>query len=267
MPYKDPYFGSPVHQALQRKSDLGMAKALETPGEVAHGRVIAADSVELFGMDRIRAHLHEDGMVSVRGATSAERAALWAALEPDAPKIHMWNFYAGSRAEILPAVQKELDRPLPEGLEAVSEAEVKDETVLSQIQAFMNTQGVTPMSKPTLAGETLPAALLAWRDGRSGQIVATGYGMMGHNRFSPFHGRAFLGLIAVDPAMRGLGLGRMATAHSLAAVFDRLDGTGAIAFVSADNPVSARMIQSMGMVQDPDRMTVLYALGEARLTR
>ena len=206
-------------------------------------------------------------MVSVRGATSADRATLGAALADLSPNVHEWNFYAGDRASILPAIEREMARPLAESLEALSPEAVCEEATLHQIQGFMQEQGVSPMSKPTLAGETLPAALLAWRDRGSGRIVATGYGMMGHNRFSPFHGRAFLGLIAVDPALRGLGLGRMATAHSLAAVFDRLAGTGAIAFVSPDNPVSARMIQSMGMVHDPDRMTVLYALGEARLTR
>ena len=206
-------------------------------------------------------------MVSVRGATSADRATLSAALADLSPNTQEWNFYTGDRASIRPAIERELARPLPEHLEALSPEAICEEATLHRIQAFMQAQGVSPMSKPTLAGETLPAALLAWRDKGSGQIVATGYGMMGHNRFSPFHGLAFLGLIAVDPSLRGLGLGRMATAHSLAAVFDRLGGTGAIAFVAPDNPASARMIQSMGMVHDSDRMTVLYALGDARLTR
>ena len=78
--------------------------------------------------------------------------------------------------------------------------------------------------------------------------MAVAHAYLPHNRFSPYEGYAWGGLVTVVERHRGKGqgLGKYLNALMVAAAFDRLGATHVYEPVSATNQPSRRMVESCG---------------------
>lgn len=259
-----PYFGDAKHQTLQRRADMGVATARDMPGVVMHARAFSTDDVDAVGWPVIREKLQQDGMVILRAATLNQIEQAKIELADLIASQHVWNFHFGNAGSVKAASGPIAEAPLPPGLELIRPSSNAE---LHQAQAFMAAQGIAPLSKPALKGAFLPSVLMALRDADGHGLVATGLAAMPHNRFSPWHKTAWVGLIAVDPNHRRLGLGKVINAHTALAALNELNADSVMEFVGPTNQASARMVTSCGCPSDPIRQVVLFSQSSARPTR
>lgn len=80
-----------------------------------------------------------------------------------------------------------------------------------------------------------------------GRVLATAHGDMRYHPDSPMGGTLWAGIVAVDPATRGSGLGRRANAEALRAAQEAFGWTRVVEFARPTNISSSRMIRSCGM--------------------
>lgn len=259
-----PYYGDAQSQALQRRADEGVEPARNMPGVVMHARAFSVDDTDAAGWQVLRERLSQEGMVILRAATLDQIAQAETKLADLTSSQHVWNFHYGDADSVNAASRPIADTALPPGLELTRPT---TDAELHQAQAFMAQQGIAPFSKPALKGAFLPTVFLALSDADSKSIVATGLAAMPHNRFSPWHKTAWVGLIAVDPDRRGLGLGKVINAHTALAALDALNANGVMEFVGPTNQASARMVTSCGCPSDPNRQVVLFSQNSDRPTR
>ena len=90
---------------------------------------------------------------------------------------------------------------------------------------------------------------------------------MTHNRHSPFYKSAWVGLIAVDPEHRGLGLGKLVDAICNLAAVTELEAASTMEFVAQDNAPSRAMLESCGLRQVVGKSVVMFSTSEDRITR
>ena len=261
----DPYFGDEDLRRLQQAQDARVAEHRETPGAVIHARTFSSDDPEALGRDMLRARLETDGRVTLRGATDEAVAEAEARLGPSRVFRHHWDLFMADAAMIETACRPIAEAGLPDGLVRVPDDDV-DDALLKQAQAFMDAQGVSPFSTDALAGRLFPARMVVLKD-KGGGIAATGFAAMTHNRFSPFSGVAWVGLIAVAPALRGRAMGTYVDAISNLAALDALGASGTMEFVAADNQPSRRMLETCGLRHVTGRSVTMFSASDARLTR
>ncbi|SMY08093.1 GNAT family N-acetyltransferase [Flavimaricola marinus] len=260
-----PYFGDPKFQALQRARDLQVAELLDQPGAVIHARAFTSDDPESLGWSRIRKVMVDDGMVSLRGVDErlVERAC--DELSSFNPVVHRWDLFMAD-AETLRTVCRPIAAlPLPDGVIRTPDAEITTE-LTHEVQKFLSAHGVSPFSKDALLGRLFPAKLLVLQHS-DGRIAAAGFAAMTHNRYSPFAGVAWVGLIAVDPELRGLGLGKQVDALSNLAAVEELGATATMEFVARDNIPSRAMLESCGLRHVTGKSVVILSTSTDRITR
>jgi GNAT superfamily N-acetyltransferase len=182
-----------------------------------------------------------------------------------APKLHLWDMFMADAEQVRAACGAIVAEGLPEGVSHQPHGTLSAQD-LHEMQAFLDSHGVSPLSKPALAGTLFPARTVVLR-GPEGGIVATGFACMTHNAHSWLAGVAWVGLIAVDPAMRGLGLGKTADALANLAAVDELGATGVVEFVATDNAASRAVLSACGLSQVPDRTVVMFTQSATRMTR
>ncbi|MEC7763712.1 MAG: GNAT family N-acetyltransferase [Pseudomonadota bacterium] len=264
-PEDDPYFGSDVVRALQAARDAEVAAMRDRPGAVVHGRVPAADDPDAYGWDAMRAALAREGMVQIRGASPEMVLKAEHELAEYAPKQHFWDLFLAGADDIRAACVPLVEAGLPEGITRQPDDEI-DAHALHEMQMFLETHGVSPFSKPALSGALIPARPVILRMA-DGAIGATGYAAMTHNAHSWLAGIAWVGLIAVDPSLRGLGLGKSVDAIANLVAVDELGARGATEFAAADNAPSRAVLKACGLRHVPDRMVVTFSASSERLTR
>jgi len=79
---------------------------------------------------------------------------------------------------------------------------------------------------------------------QSGGVKATSHTYFAHNEFSPRRQTAWAGLVAVDPSMRGTGLGRYVNARSVQLAITELGAVSVYELVSPTNAASRRMFEA-----------------------
>ncbi|SEN29606.1 GNAT family N-acetyltransferase [Palleronia pelagia] len=259
------YFGSAQVQALQRARDADVAELWDRPGAVVHARAFSSDDPEALGWDRLRDVMAREGIVTLRGVGPEVVEQATRELAEFSPNLHHWDIFRADTDTLRAVCGPLAAAPLPGTLTRLPVDALTDD-VVHAVQAFLDGHGVSPFSRDALTGRLFPARLVVITH-RDGMIAAAGFAAMTHNRFSPFHRDAWVGLIAVDPDLRGLGLGRQVDAITNLEAVDALGADGSIEFVARDNAPSRAMLESCGLRQMPDRAVVMFSTSTDRLSR
>lgn len=255
------YYGTEAQQRLQRKSDRLTSWIMCTPGACLTGRLLGADDPEKLGWDIIHEHLAEDGVFSFRWIDQAGFEEISRQVNGICKSIFSWRgFY--STAEVLhPAISDALAQPLPAGLRL----EVASGNALTESQAFLSQQGISPLSTAVLGGKICQARTVIIRQ-EMGAIVAVGFIGMMQNQYSPMHDCAWLGLIGCGLDQRGKGLGRHITAELIRLSLTELGAKRVMAFAAADNTASKALLRGCGL-HPTDRTSYVATLSEGQFTR
>lgn len=265
MPDFDAYYGNDDVRALQRAQDIQVDVLRETAGAVIHARTFSSDDPAQLGWDALRDRLAKEGRVTLRGAGRETLTEGLEELGGDTLSQHHWDLFMAESNALEAACRPLVQASLPEGLRRVDAAEL-DDHMLHRAQAFMAAQGLSPFSKDALAGRLFPGQMVILVD-EKGVVAATGFAAMTHNRFSPFHGVAWVGLIAVAPALRGQAMGKYVDALSNLVAIDQLGAIGTMEFVAQDNTPSRRMLEACGLRQVPEVSVTMFSKTDNRLTR
>lgn len=260
-----PYYGEPRIQALQRARDEQVAELVDLPGAVVHARTFSSDNPAALGWDYLRRVMSDEGMVTLRGVDEATVEIAEKELSEFSPKLHVWDLYMADARTIQQICGKIVETGLPDDLSRVPDDELTAQKV-REIQSFLADQGISPFSADALLGKLFPARLIALQTSE-GQIVSVGFAAMTHNRNSPFHKSAWVGLIAVDPALRGRGLGKYMDALCNLAAITELGAESTMEFVAQDNAPSRAMLESCGLRQLDGKTVVMFSTSADRITR
>jgi len=148
--------------------------------------------------------------------------------------LSYWDSYDGAADTLLSRAATGVARGLPDGL-TVSDLSPDGDADCLDVMALNRACGVSPNPPAALKGRITESHTVLIRDGQ-GALRASATAQMMFPDASPHRGKAFIGLISVDPALRGHGLGHRVTAHLLARSQPALGWRSATAWVAPDNP-------------------------------
>lgn len=260
-----PYFGDSGIQMLQKARDEQVTELSDLPGAVIHGRVFSSDDPETFGWPRLKDVMAAEGMISLRGVDEITLRRSCDELAEFNPVVHRWDMFMADADTLRDVCAPIAAAPLAKGLVRTPDSEITP-ALVHAVQRFLSEQGVSPFSKYALLGQLFPAKLLVLQHD-DGRIAAAGFAAMTHNRHSPFAGVAWVGLIAVDPELRGLGLGKQVDALSNLVAVDELGAVATMEFVARDNKPSRAMLESCGLKNVDDRAVVVLSTSTDRISR
>lgn len=260
-----PYFGEPRIQALQKCRDDQVEELRDRPGAVVHARTFSVDDPEAIGWPYIKNIVAREGVVTLRGADESAILKARQELKEFAPSEHYWDIFMADAATIRDVCAPLAGAPLPAGLVRVADENITAE-LARDVQRFLDEQGVSPFSVPALLGQLFDAKLVVLRNSDD-QIAAAGFAAMTHNRHSPFAGAAWVGLIAVDPTLRGMGLGKQVDAICNLAAVDELGASATIEFVARDNMPSRAMLEACGLRYVEGKAVAMFSISADRMTR
>ena len=260
-----PYFGTDKVKALQRTRDEQVAALADLPGAVVHARTFSSDDPAKLGWGHLKRIMSEEGMVTLRGADEATVEIAKEKLRDFDPKLHIWDLFMADAEIIRDVCGTIVQSGRPDGVTRISDDAMTPQKAQA-VQAFLTDQGVSPFSTDALLGKLFPARLIALQN-TEGKVVAAGFAAMTHNRHSPFCKSAWVGLIAVDPSLRGLGLGKYMDALCNLVAVDELRATSTMEFVAQDNAPSRAMLESCGLKQVAARSVVMFSTSTDRITK
>jgi len=261
-----PYFGTDKIKALQQARDEQVAALWDLPGAVVHARTFSSDDPVQLGWEHLRKIMSDEGLVTLRGADDATVESAKEELSDYSPKLHFWDLFMADAKTIRDVCGKIVQSGLPDSVELISD-DMMTPNKAQKVQAFLTDQGVSPFSTDALLGKLFPAKLIALQDSSEDRIVAAGFAAMTHNRHSPFYKSAWVGLIAVDPELRGLGLGKLVDAICNLAAVTELEAASTMEFVAQDNAPSRAMLESCGLRQIEGKSVVMFSTTDDRITR
>lgn len=261
------YFGTNIQKQLQARVVESADWIRTTPGACNSGRFMASDDAERMGWDTIHRLLQRDGVFGFRMIPNGKLTDLAARLAERGFRLDLWDVFVADRESGLAASSKILAAGHHPDL-TVGEFPSEPEDVRTvAIQRFMAENGIAPFSGSMLAGRLCRSTSVVLAI-RSGTIVATAYGYLGHNPFSPYQAHAFGGLVAVSEAHRGKKLGVFANAVMVSRVFSILKASHVYELVTETNLPSRRMVEACGLVLDPTVKAGVATLADgARFTR
>lgn len=260
-----PYFGTDKVKALQVARDAQVAALADLPGAVIHARTFSSDDPAKLGWVQLKRVMLEEGMVTLRGADDVTVDVAKEELSDFDPKLHVWDLFMAEAEVIRDVCGTIVQGGLPDGVIRIPDNEMTPERA-REVQAFLVDQGVSPFSTDALLGKLFPARLVALANSDN-RIVAAGFAAMTHNRHSPFYKSAWVGLIAVDPVLRGLGLGKLVDAICNLAAVSELGAASTMEFAAQDNAPSRAMLESCGLRQVEGKSVVMFSTSEDRITR
>ena len=260
-----PYFGTDKVMALQQARDEQVAALADLPGAVVHARTFSSDDAAKLGWDYLKRIMSEEGLVTLRGADDATVEVAKEKLKDFDPKLHIWDLFMADAEIIRDVCGKIVHGGLPDDVKRISDSSMTPQKA-QEVQAFLTEQGVSPFSTDALLGNLFPARLIAFENSDE-RIVAAGFAAMTHNRHSPFYKSAWVGLIAVDPKLRGLGLGKLVDAICNLVAVTELQAASTMEFVAQDDAPSRAMLESCGLRQVKGKSVVMFSTSEDRITR
>lgn len=260
-----PYFGEPKVQALQEARDRQAAELSDVPGAVIHARVFSSDDPERLGWSRLREIMAEEGMVTLRGVDEATIERAQRELSEFEPVLHFWDMFMADAKAIRDVCTPLARAPLPAELIRVSDGDI-NHPLARDVQRFLTEQGVSPFSTDALLGNLFPGKLVVLRHS-DGHVAAAGFAAITHNRYSPFAGAAWVGLIGVHPSLRGVGLGKQLDAICNLVAVDELEADATMEFVGRDNMPSRAMLENCGLTNVDGKAVVMFSRSADRITR
>ncbi len=260
-----PYFGNPKIQALQKARDKQVSELADRPGAVLHARTFSSDDPRVLGWNHLRKVMSEEGMITLRGVDDPTIEIARLELAEFAPTLHFWDLFMANANNIRDVCGSLASADFPSGVTRVPDAELTSEKA-REVQAFLTEQGVSPFSANALLGLLFPARLVVLQH-LDGRLAAVGFAAMTHNHHSTFFRAAWVGLIAVDPDLRGLGLGKQIDAICNLAAIEELGAEATMEFVAKDNVPSRAMLESCGLRQVKGKSVVMFSTTTDRITR
>lgn len=243
------FFGTEAQIALQRLTLEKRPLIDETPGLYDAGRFYGTDDPDRIGWAGIDAILHEQGMLGVRMISPAQRSAYSPGLAERGFRLDTWDTMIADAATVRPRIAAICGAGLPDGLVLAPPLTEPEGAATRRVQQFVADAGIVPFPGALLVeGPGQAGVTIADRDGAP---VAFAHGCFPHNRFSPHHRSAWVGLVAVDPKARGLGLGKLANALAIRRMVEEMGAERVYELVSASNAASRRMVEACGPTVDP----------------
>ena len=250
---------------MQQKVDSLTGWCARTKGAVNGGRFIGTDDYDALGWDRIGEFLADDGVFTFRMVAVEKVEALQARLESYGLRFDSWNVFAAKKDTIKKSTDFVEDCSLPEGYSLVEANDLKDASVINEIQQCMSRNGVAPFSGRLLSGQTLPSVLIAAR-GNSGNICATAFGNFPNNSLSKWSSTDWGGLVSVDEAHRGMKLGVFVNAAMVRGCVDQFGAKEVQEYAAATNILSRKLIEKSGLELDASVVSGIATAGTARFT-
>ncbi|MDW6021635.1 GNAT family N-acetyltransferase [Mesorhizobium sp. BAC0120] len=245
------YFGTEMQRRLQAQAEANVAFSNATPGLCQTGRTMGCDDTDRLGWERIEQFIDRDGVCGFRLIPAGKAEELKSRLAERNFRFDTWDVFLADRATALAASETIVSRGPPNGLIDLERPTDPEGEYTARIQALMGGAGVVPFSGSLLVGAFGPATTLAVGDDK-GAVLAAAHGYLPHNTYSPYHGYAWGGLVAVAQSQRGKGLGNYVNARMIVSVFRELDATHIYELVSPSNVPSRRMVESCGLRPEPD---------------
>ncbi|WP_010138511.1 GNAT family N-acetyltransferase [Oceanicola sp. S124] len=252
---------------LEARAEAALDWAMTTPGACNTVRFRGSDDPARLGWDQVFAILEEDGLMGVRMLSRDLLPALESQLTARGYRMEFWNVFTGTAADLTQATDRVLAGSPPEGLTPLPEALRTDSAFLKTLRAMMKANGIVPFSTGMLSGRIGGPSVLAALQDRSGRIAACAYAYFPHNRHSPHAQLAWGGLVAVDPAFRGRGLGTWVNAMMLRGALTQMGARAVYELVSEGNTPSRRMVEGCGLALDPDAVSGIATASEGRYLR
>lgn len=244
------YFGTEMQQRLQARAEVAAQLIASTPGACQAGRTMGCDDPDKFGWDRIGEIIEQDGVCGFRLIHTDHVEEIRSELSSRACRLDTWDVFLADRETALAASEKFAHLPLPAEY-SLSPTPIDPESDhMRRLQAMMAGAGLVPFSGSMLTGAVGSATTVLIGDAE-GNVAACAHGYMPHNAYSPYHGYAWGGLVAVAEPHRGKGLGKVINALMINRVFRDLKASHIYELVSASNVVSRRMIEACGLRLDP----------------
>ncbi|MFO1057456.1 MAG: GNAT family N-acetyltransferase [Dongiaceae bacterium] len=260
------YYGTDEQVRLQRRVIESIGWIAATPGACNSGRFLGCDELDRLGWDALLEILRRDGAVGFRMLPSERAPAVASRLASFGFRLDTWDVFAGDRAAAL-SIAEAAAQGLPAPFRDIEIPAIPDDRLLTGLQALMAENGIVPFPAALLTGRAAPAVLAAVEDG-SGRPAAVAFGYLPHNAHSPWRRWAFVGLVAVDKAHRGQGLGRHVNARAVAGVLRQLEAETVYELVHASNLPSRRMVESSGLQLHPGLKAGIATVADAgRFTR
>lgn len=260
------FFGTEQQQALQKLACAMRDRIAGTPGFYNAGRFVGVDDPDRVRPEEMERMLARDRLLGLRMIPAAQAARLFPALEARGCRIDRWDILvgdaegAGSRARAI------AEAPLPHGLRIMPQLAGPQDGDTVGLQQFLAANGLAPFPGTMLADQPPHAKTIVLAAGD--RIAAAGHAYFPHNGHSRWHRHAWVGLIAVDEAARGRGLGRLVNALLVRAAFEELGARHVYEMVAPSNVASRRMIEACGLRLDPAvSCGVAVPVEAARFTR
>lgn len=259
------YFGTEHQQALQRRTCENRHAIAATPGLYNACRFAGVEDPDRLGWDAMRAMLDRDDLLGLRMISARQAARYFPLLEAMGCRIDTWDIFVGEPGD-RPAWSV-IAEGMPPGFAIRHSLADAESPETRSLQQFLAVNGLAPFPGAMLAGRPPQARTIVLED-QSGAIAATGHAYFPHNAHSPFHGHAWIGLVAVAPSWRGRGFGRRVNALLVRAAFDELGARHVYQMVAPSNAASRRMVEGCGLHRAPELCCgVAVSVDAARFTR
>jgi RimJ/RimL family protein N-acetyltransferase len=259
--------GTEDQQRLQQRVVDAAEWLATTPGACNSGRLLGCDDIDRLGWDRIETILRRDGACSFRMVPTDRVEEVSRHLAGLGFRIDFWDLYVGDRSQARPVSARIAATGPPAGLADVTWSRAPSEADIAALQRLMMENGIAPFPAAALTGQLGPGTLVAVEDGTR-RPVAVAFAYLPHNRHSPYHRHAFVGLVAVSLGERGRGLGRYVNALMVAQAFDILGADVVYEIVHTSNEPSQRIVTGCGLYRHPTLQCGIAVAGHAeRFTR
>ena len=137
---------------------------------------------------------------------------------------------------------------------------------MSAIPALNAATGVAPLRGAYPRGAAVPSfTSCLWT--ANGALAGVSNVTDRYHKGSRQGGHAFNGSTSVDSTRRGIGLGKVVTAHVLVECHRLSAWSHALAQVAPDNEPSRRMLEACGLAREPSRVTLDVIQSGQTLTR
>lgn len=248
------YFGTDFQIEIQKQMIARHEWLAHSTTMANGGRVMNILDPAAVGWDQVKEFVKSDGAVALTAMKRANAAALIAGVFGSDFDLPEWNVHLSAADQVLACSRSVLaEHPVQDGWR-LNCLRAPDDQELSAIQALNLATGVAPLPGPYLRGELVPSfTSCLWM--HDGELAAVSNVTARYHERSRFSGHVFNGSTSVAPAYRGLGLGKIVTAHVLVESQRLIAWSHALAQIAPDNVPSRRMVEACGLVCDPTLVT------------
>lgn len=261
------FFGTEEQRALQARAEASVAEIESTPGLCQNGRMLGCDDIDRLGWPTLDDILQRDRFIGFRLIRAGQKSEVEAKLAERGFRLDTWDLYIASWEEALPICEEIVRRTDLGDLVALPMPSQAEDSYTLGVQQLIASAGVLPFSGSFLAGKLGSATtVVVGRD--ANHPVAAAHGYLPHNAHSPYHRHAWGGLVAVDEAFRGRGLGAYVNARLALDIFGRMGASHMYEMIASTNVPSRKMAVACGLKLDPAFMCGAATLSSrGRFTR